>query len=140
MNMFASAGGVVELWVTKTDHYTSKTTGEIYATVQSIAPIPEGARGNAKGFEISEYSIEPTLLDGIVFEGQPLLCKFASVVRPTKDRFGNITNTQVLVELLSVGKQEYTTSPASRSTASPQPARQASQQPAQDKPEPPAKS
>ncbi|HBP3823600.1 TPA: DNA-binding protein, partial [Pseudomonas aeruginosa] len=103
MNMFATQGGVVELWVTKTDTYTSTKTGEIYASVQSIAPIPEGARGNAKGFEISEYNIEPTLLDAIVFEGQPVLCKFASVVRPTKDRFGNITNTQVLVDLLAVG-------------------------------------
>ena len=62
MNMFATQGGVVELWVTKTDTYTSTKTGEIYASVQSIAPIPEGARGNAKGFEISEYNIEPTLL------------------------------------------------------------------------------
>ncbi len=88
MNMFATQGGVVELWVTKTDTYTSTKTGEIYASVQSIAPIPEGARGNAKGFEISEYNIEPTLLDAIVFEGQPVLCKFASVVRPTQDRFG----------------------------------------------------
>ncbi len=140
MNMFASAGGIVELWVTKTDHYTSKTTGEIYATVQSIAPIPEGARGNAKGFEISEYSIEPTLLDGIVFDGQPLLCKFASVVRPTKDRFGNITNTQVLVELLSAGKEVHAPATAARTAPAPQPARQASQQPAQDKPESPAKS
>lgn len=87
MNMFATQGGVVELWVTKTDTYTSTKTGEIYASVQSIAPIPEGARGNAKGFEISEYNIEPTLLDAIVFEGQPVLCKFASVVRPTQDRF-----------------------------------------------------
>ncbi|HBO7679301.1 DNA-binding protein, partial [Pseudomonas aeruginosa] len=57
MNMFATQGGVVELWVTKTDTYTSTKTGEIYASVQSIAPIPEGARGNAKGFEISEYNI-----------------------------------------------------------------------------------
>ena len=87
MNMFATQGGVVELWVTKTDTYTSTKTGEIYASVQSIAPIPEGARGNAKGFEISEYNIEPTLLDAIVFEGQPVLCKFASVVRPTQDRW-----------------------------------------------------
>ncbi|MDU7424603.1 MAG: DNA-binding protein, partial [Pseudomonas aeruginosa] len=54
MNMFSTQGGVVELWVTKTDTYTSTKTGEIYASVQSIAPIPEGARGNAKGFEISE--------------------------------------------------------------------------------------
>ncbi|MCY1274838.1 hypothetical protein D9M70_234670 [compost metagenome] len=141
MTMFSTTGGVVELWVTKTDHYTSKTTGEIYATVQSIAPIPDGARGNAKGFEISEYSIEPTLLDGIEFQGEPLLCKFASVVRPTKDRFGNITNTQVLVELLSVGQKVYATAPTTR--PAPQPTARQSAQPAPaqaDKPADSAKS
>ncbi|MBG7440526.1 DNA-binding protein, partial [Pseudomonas aeruginosa] len=118
MNMFATQGGVVELWVTKTDTYTSTKTGEIYASVQSIAPIPEGARGNAKGFEISEYNIEPTLLDAIVFEGQPVLCKFASVVRPTQDRFGRITNTQVLVDLLSVGGKPM--APTAQAPARPQ--------------------
>lgn len=99
--MFASAGGLVELWVTKTDTYTSKTTGEVYANVQAISPIPEGARGNAKGFEITEYSCEPSILPKIVFEGSPVFCKFKSVVRPTKDRFGNITNVQVLTELVT---------------------------------------
>ena len=131
MTMFSTTGGVVELWVTKTDHYTSKTTGEIYATVQSIAPIPDGARGNAKGFEISEYSIEPTLLDGIVFAGAPVLCKFASVVRPTQDRFGRTTNTQFLTELLSVGKE------AAAPTRQPplqQPTQRPAPQPASEKP------
>ncbi|HBO4150300.1 TPA: DNA-binding protein [Pseudomonas aeruginosa] len=128
MNMFATQGGVVELWVTKTDTYTSTKTGEIYASVQSIAPIPEGARGNAKGFEISEYNIEPTLLDAIVFEGQPVLCKFASVVRPTQDRFGRITNTQVLVDLLAVGGK-----PMAPTAQAPRPAQQPQGQDKQDK-------
>ncbi|MCY1287093.1 hypothetical protein D9M71_499600 [compost metagenome] len=104
-NMFATTGGVVELWVTQTDTFTSKTSGEVFASVQAISPIPEGARGNAKGFEITQYDIEPSLIDGIVFEGSPVLCKFATVVRPTRDRFGNTKNTQVLTELLSGGKE-----------------------------------
>ncbi|ENT8435919.1 hypothetical protein [Pseudomonas aeruginosa] len=136
MNMFATQGGVVELWVTKTDTYTSTKTGEIYASVQSIAPIPEGARGNAKGFEISEYNIEPTLLDAIVFEGQPVLCKFASVVRPTQDRFGRITNTQVLVDLLAVGGKPMAPTaqaPARPQVQAPRPAQQPQGQDKQDK-------
>ncbi|MBB4867119.1 hypothetical protein HNP46_006027 [Pseudomonas nitritireducens] len=132
MNMFATTGGVVELWVTKTDTYTSTKTGEIYASVQAISPIPEGARGNAKGFEISEYNIEPSLLDGIVFQGQPLLCKFGSVVRPTQDRFGRTTNTQVLTELLSVGK-DATTQPRQPSVQQPT-QRPTQPQPTSDKP------
>ncbi|MDU0668140.1 DNA-binding protein, partial [Pseudomonas aeruginosa] len=94
----------------------------------------------AKGFEISEYNIEPTLLDAIVFEGQPVLCKFASVVRPTKDRFGNITNTQVLVDLLAVGgKQMAPTAPAparpqaQAQAQAPRPAQQPQGQDKQDK-------
>ncbi|QEY73075.1 DNA-binding protein [Pseudomonas denitrificans (nom. rej.)] len=133
MNMFATTGGVVELWVTKTDTYTSTKSGEIFASVQAISPIPETARGNAKGFEISEYNVEPTLLDSIVFEGAPVLCKFASVVRPTQDRFGRTTNTQVLTELLAVGKEASAPAPAAR-PAQPQAQAQRPTQPAADKP------
>ncbi|WP_207887257.1 DNA-binding protein [Pseudomonas sp. 30_B] len=131
MNMFATTGGVVELWVTQTDTFTSKTSGEIYASVQAISPIPEGARGNARGFEITQYDIEPTLLDGIVFEGSPVLCKFATVVRPTKDRFGNTKNTQVLTELLAVGNETSAPAPAAR-PAAPQ-VQRPTQQPTADK-------
>ena len=138
MNMFATTGGVVELWVTKTDTYTSTKSGEIFASVQAISPIPETARGNAKGFEISEYNVEPTLLDSIVFEGAPVLCKFASVVRPTQDRFGRTTNTQVLTELLAVGKEAATPAPARQPQPQAQAQRptqpQASDKPAADKP------
>ncbi|WP_343577287.1 DNA-binding protein [Pseudomonas sp.] len=133
MNMFATTGGIVELWVTQTDTFTSKTSGEVFASVQAISPIPEGARGNAKGFEITQYDIEPTLLDAIVFEGSPVLCKFATVVRPTKDRFGNTKNTQVLTELLATGKDVHTPAP----NRQPQPQAQTqrpAQQPTPDKP------
>lgn len=138
MNMFATTGGVVELWVTKTDTYTSTKSGEIFASVQAISPIPETARGNAKGFEISEYNVEPTLLDSIVFEGAPVLCKFASVVRPTQDRFGRTTNTQVLTELLAVGKDAAAPAPAR--PAQPQAQAQRPTQPAADKPSDSSKS
>ncbi|OQR29264.1 DNA-binding protein [Pseudomonas sp. T] len=138
MNMFATTGGVVELWVIQTDTFTSKTSGEVFASVQAISPIPEGARGNAKGFEITQYDIEPTLLDAIVFEGSPVLCKFATVVRPTKDRFGNTKNTQVLTELLATGKDVHTTAPSRQ----PQPQAQAQRptQPAAEKPSDSSKS
>lgn len=132
MNMFATTGGIVELWVTQTDTFTSKTSGEIYASVQAISPIPDGARGNARGFEITQYDIEPTLLDGIVFEGSPVLCKFATVVRPTKDRFGNTKNTQVLTELLATGKDAVAPAPAR--LAQPQAQAQRPTQPAAEKP------
>jgi len=134
--MFDTAKSVTEIWVTKTDTYTSTKTGEIYANVQAISAIPEGARGNAKGFEITEYPVEPALLDEIVFNGAPVRCKFASVVRPTQDRFGRVTNTQVLVELLELDGKPLG-QPAPRSAAAQPSSRQ---QPASDKPSDPAKS
>lgn len=135
--MFDTAKSVTEIWVTKTDTYTSTKTGEIYANVQAISAIPEGARGNAKGFEITEYPIEPSLLDEIVFNGAPVRCKFASVVRPTQDRFGRTTNTQVLVELLELDGKSLG-QPAPRSAAPQQTQRPA--QPAAEKPGDSAKS
>ncbi|HHX6516977.1 TPA: DNA-binding protein, partial [Pseudomonas aeruginosa] len=73
-----------------------------------------------------------------VFEGQPVLCKFASVVRPTQDRFGRITNTQVLVDLLAVGGKPM--APTGQAPARPQaqaqaprPAQQPQGQDKQDK-------
>ncbi|MGC3456448.1 DNA-binding protein, partial [Pseudomonas aeruginosa] len=78
--------------------------------------------------------------DAIVFEGQPVLCKFASVVRPTQDRFGRITNTQVLVDLLAVGgKPMAPTAPAparpqaQAQAQAPRPAQQPQGQDKQDK-------
>ncbi|WP_435606325.1 DNA-binding protein [Pseudomonas knackmussii] len=134
--MFDTAKSVTEIWVTKTDTYTSKSTGEIYANVQAISAIPEGARGNAKGFEITEYPVEPVLLDEIVFNGAPVRCKFASVVRPTQDRFGRVTNTQVLVELLEVDGK-----PLGQTNSRPAAAQPSSrQQPASDKSSEPVKS
>lgn len=41
MNMFATQGGVVELWVTKTDTYTSTKTGK--STPRS-SPSPDPGR------------------------------------------------------------------------------------------------
>jgi len=134
--MFDTAKSVTEIWVTKTDTYTSKSTGEIYANVQAISAIPEGARGNAKGFEITEYPVEPVLLDEIVFNGAPVRCKFASVVRPTQDRFGRVTNTQVLVELLEVDGK-----PLGQPNSRPAAAQPSSRQhPASDKSSEPVKS
>ncbi|WP_371364547.1 DNA-binding protein [Pseudomonas sp. QL9] len=137
--MFDTAKSITEIWVTKTDTYTSKSTGEIYANVQAISAIPPGSRGNAKGYEITEYPVEPTLLDEIVFVDGPVLCKFASVVRPTQDRFGRVTNTQVLVELLAVNGKPLGDAPAARPAAPQQPAR-SGQQPTSDKASEPAKS
>ncbi|HCA7979144.1 TPA: DNA-binding protein, partial [Pseudomonas aeruginosa] len=72
----------------------------------------------------------------IVFEGQPVLCKFASVVRPTQDRFGRITNTQVLVDLLAVGGKPMAPTaqaPARPQAQAPRPAQQPQGQDKQDK-------
>ena len=48
-----AATSITSLFVTKTDYYTKKDTGEVVSAVQALSPIPAGAQGNAKGFEVT---------------------------------------------------------------------------------------
>lgn len=64
------------------------------ASVQAVSAIPAGANGNAKGFELTEYMAEASVIDQIDFSNGPVLCKFEAEVRPITNRFGKTTNTQ----------------------------------------------
>ncbi len=94
------ATSITALFVTKTDHYTNKDTGEVRASVQALSPIPQGAFGNAKGFEITEYSADASVIDQIDLSNGPAVFKFESQIRPITNRFGKTTNTQFLTRIL----------------------------------------
>lgn len=96
-----AATSVTSLFVTKTDFYAKKDTGEVMATVQALSPIPAGAQGNAKGYEVTEYRADSSVLEHIDLSNGPAVFKFESQVRPVTDRFGRTTNTQVLTKLVS---------------------------------------
>lgn len=100
--MFAipSATSITALFVTKTDFYVVKDTGEVRASVQALSPIPEGATGNARGYEITEYSADASILEQIDLSRGPVVYKFESVIRPITNRFGKTTNTQVLTKVV----------------------------------------
>ena len=100
MNMIPSATSITSLFVTKTDFYTNKTSGEVRASVQALSPIPEGVNGNGRGYELTEYNADASVLDQINFDNGPAVFKFESQIRPTTDRFGRTTNTQVLTRLI----------------------------------------
>jgi hypothetical protein len=121
--MFAipSATSITALFVTKTDFYVVKDTGEVRASVQALSPIPEGATGNARGYEITEYSADASILEQIDLSRGPVVYKFESVIRPITNRFGKTTNTQVLTKVV----QDQPTRPAT--AANPQQARPADQ-------------
>lgn len=95
-----AATSITSLFVIKTDFYTNKDTGEVRASVQALSPIPEGANGNGKGFEVTEYAADASVLDAIDLTQGPAAFKFESQIRPITNRFGKTTNTQVLTKAL----------------------------------------
>lgn len=96
-----AATSVTSLFVIKTDFYTNKDTGEVRASVQALSPIPEGVPGNGKGFEVTEYAADASVLDAIDLSQGPVSCRFESNIRPITNRFGKTTNTQVLTKVLA---------------------------------------
>lgn len=103
------ASSITTLFVIKTDFYVKKGTGEVFANVQALSPIPEGS-GNAQGFEVTEYRADASILEHIDVKTKPALYKFESQIRPVTDRFGRTTNTQMLtsvvVETAKAGQQQ----------------------------------
>ena len=100
MNIIPAATSITSVYVTKTDFYLVKETAEVRATVQALSPIPGGARGNGKGYELTEYPADASVLEAIDFTNGPAVFKFESQIRPTTDRFGRTTNTQVLTRVI----------------------------------------
>lgn len=107
-----AATSITSLFVTKTDYYTKKDTGEVMATVQALSPIPAGAQGNAKGYEVTEYRADASVLDQVDLTQGPVSVKFESQIRPVTDRFGRTTNTQVLTKVI-VDQQQRQAAPQS---------------------------
>ncbi|MFY1021486.1 DNA-binding protein [Ectopseudomonas khazarica] len=105
-----AATSITSLFVTKTDYYTKKDTGEVMATVQALSPIPAGAQGNAKGYEVTEYRADASVLDQVDLAQGPVSVKFESQIRPVTDRFGRTTNTQVLTKVINEHQQRHSTS------------------------------
>ena len=112
-----AATSITTLFVIKTDFYTNKDTGEVRASVQALSPIPEGANGNGKGFEVTEYAADASVLDAIDLDNGPAAFKFESQIRPSTNRFGKTTNTQVLTKALFDQPQRQQQPQASKPSA-----------------------
>lgn len=95
-----SASSKTSLFVVKTDFYTKKDTGEVRASVQALSPIPAGVNGNGKGFELTEFNADASVLDSIDLTNGPAVYEFECAIRPITNRFGQTTNTQVLVRVV----------------------------------------
>ena len=111
-----AATSITSLFVIKTDFYTNKDTGEVRASVQALSPIPEGVVGNAKGFEVTEYPADASILGVIDLSGGPVAMRFESQIRPLTNRFGKTTNTQWLTGVLP---EQQTRQPASAPASQP---------------------
>src|SRR5690606_36147650 len=93
------------LFVTKTDWYAKKDSGEVRASIQALSPIPQGTPGNARGFELTEFAADPGVLDQIDHDKLPCLVTFQTVVRTMQNRFGGTSNTQVLMAVVPENNQ-----------------------------------
>lgn len=112
-----AATSITSLFVTKTDYYTKKDTGEVVAAVQALSPIPAGAQGNAKGYEVTEYRADASVLDQVDLTQGPVVVKFESQIRPVTDRFGRTTNTQVLTKVINDHHQRQVTQQQGKTAA-----------------------
>lgn len=119
MFVIPSATSITSLFVIKTDFYARKETGEIVANVQALAPIPDNAIGNARGFEVTQYPADSAVLEGIDLSSGPATYRFESVVRPITDRFGRTTNTQVLTKIIADNAQRQPQAAVARSVEQP---------------------
>lgn len=112
-----AATSITSLFVIKTDFYTNKETGEVRASVQALSPIPEGAQGNGKGYEVTEYAADASVLDAIDLSNGPAAYKFESQIRPIRNSYGKTTNTQVLTKALVEQVQRPQTAAPSKPAA-----------------------
>ncbi|WP_237044160.1 DNA-binding protein [Aquipseudomonas alcaligenes] len=112
-----AATSITNLFVIKTDFYTNKETGEVRASVQALSPIPEGANGNGKGYEVTEYAADASVLDAIDLSNGPASYKFESQIRPIRNSYGKTTNTQVLTKALVEQVQRPQTAAPSKPAA-----------------------
>ncbi len=112
--LIPTAKSVTELMVFKTDWYANKDTGVVRASIQAIAAIPADAIGNAKGFELTEYNCDPSVIEFIDFANGPFVGKFEGEMRPISNRFGKTTNTTVFTRLIPA-------EPAQRTAPAPAP-------------------
>lgn len=93
------------LFVINKDFYISKD-GEFRGNVQALTPTDTSR--NKRGFSVVEYTMDAPVYDSLG-ETFPIMATFESEPRESKNRFGNMTNTDHLLTLVQLGDAKPTT-------------------------------
>lgn len=99
-----SAKSKLSLFVINKDFYVKKETAEMRVSIQALVPAGS-ARPNKKGFSVTEYTAEPSVYEALDFSHGPMLVEFEAEPRESRNGFGNTTNTEHLVAVLSIPDQ-----------------------------------
>lgn len=104
--LIPSAKSKMSLFVINKDFYIKKDTGEMRVSIQVLVPAGS-ARPNKNGYSVAEYTAEPAVYEALpdITESGPILVEFEAEPRESRNGFGNTTNTEHLVAVLSVPGQ-----------------------------------
>lgn len=102
-----SAKSKLSLFVINKDFYTKKDTGEMRVSIQVLVPAGS-SRPNKNGYSVAEYTAEPAVYEALpdITESGPILVDFEAEPRESRNGFGNTTNTEHLMAVLSFPGQQ----------------------------------
>ncbi len=100
--LIPSAKSKMSLFVINKDFYLKKDTGEMRVSIQVLVPAGS-ARPNKNGYSVAEYTAEPAVYEALpdLAESGPILVEFEAEPRESRNGFGNTTNTEHLIAVLS---------------------------------------
>ncbi|GAB2585989.1 hypothetical protein [Nitrincola alkalisediminis] len=87
------------LFVINKDFYISKD-GEFRGNIQALTPTDTSR--NKRGFSVVEYTLDAPVYDALG-DTFPTMATFESEPRESRNRFGNMTNTDHILKLISLG-------------------------------------
>lgn len=102
-----SAKSKLSLFVINKDFYIKKDTGEMRVSIQVLVPAGS-SRPNKNGYSVAEYTAEPAVYEALpdITESGPILVDFEAEPRESRNGFGNTTNTEHLMAVLSFPGQQ----------------------------------
>lgn len=102
-----SAKSKLSLFVINKDFYIKKETQEMRVSIQVLVPAGS-SRPNKDGFAVAEYTAEPAVYEALpkISQTGPVLVEFEAEPRESRNGFGNTTNTEHLMAVLSFPGQQ----------------------------------
>lgn len=88
------------LFVINKDFYAKKDTGEVRVTVECLVPAG-GSRPNKRGYSVAAFTADKEVYDMLNLDNGPIMASFETEPRESRNGFGNTTNTDHLLRVVS---------------------------------------